>query len=281
MVLCGNAITIDHFSKESKDMDSQFSPFDAPLQGSKKIVDVPYEEIHDTPPSQAGGSTFSSEPSPKDAPPFEVPNYDDVPTADMGDFGGGIDGDTSSGDDDTIAPPDGFNKEFSQYTAKWLVDIYFKLFLTGVKEYAKIDRREVQKAVHDGLIDERFLKFVDEANDNVENELNISDEEKEFIIEPLQFLLDQKKIQFKPEYMVLASLVIVSGSVFMNAQDIKNQNAMVIDKIVEESKNIRQDKTPKSQPEKEEPTPTASMEDFTLQNESGEAEFVDVEVVRD
>ena len=262
-------------------MDSQFSPFDAPLRGSKKIVDVPYEEIHDTPPvTPPGGSTFSSEPTPTDAPPFEVPNYDDVPTADMGDFGGGLD-EPSSTDGDTIAPPDGFNKEFSEYTAKWLVDIYFRLFLTGVKEYAKIDRREIIKAIHDGLIDERFLRFVDEANDNVENELNISDEEKDFIVEPLQFLLDQKKIQFKPEYMVLASLVIVSGSVFMNAQDIKNQNAMVIDKIVEESKNIRQDKTPKSKPKEEEPTPTASMEDFTLQTDSGEAEFVDVEVVRD
>lgn len=264
-------------------MDSSFSPFDAPLKGSKKIVDVPYEEIHETPPADPGASTFSSTPPPQDAPEFEVPNYDDVPTADMGDFDNF--GETPSsggmgGSDDTIPPPDGFNKEFSTYTAKWLVDIYFKLLLTGITEYAKIDRREIQKAVHDGLIDERFLKFVDEANANVDNELTISDEEKEFIIEPLQFLLEQKKIQFKPEYMVLASLVIVSGSLFMNAQDIKNQNAMVLDKIVEESRNIRQNK--KEPTPTEEPKPTASMEDFTLQNDSPvDAEFVDVEVVRD
>ena len=262
-------------------MDSQFSPFDAPLRGSKKVVDVPYEEIVDAPPASPGGSTFSSEPPPTDAPTFEVPNYDDVPTADMGDFGGFDEGGATDTKDETIAPPDGFNKEFSEYTAKWLVDIYFRLFLTGVKEYAKIDRREVVNAVHSGLIDERFLKFVDEANANVDNELSISDEEKEFIIEPLQFLLDQKKIQFKPEYMVLASLVIVSGSIFMNAQDIKTQNAMVIDKIVEESKNIRTTKSSEKKQKTDEATPTASMEDFTIQNDSGEAEFVDVEVVRD
>jgi len=272
--------------------NEKFSPFDAPIKGSRKIGQdqkVPVEEINSNefseqkqqpppqqPPQEDVGQDHTTATPPKDAPEFQIPKFDDVPEADMGSFGseeatveeGGEDAEKGG----TTDVPESFSTEFSEYTAKWLVDIYFRLFIAGIKEYAKIDRTEVLKAVNEGYIDSKFIKFIDEANENVDSNVEISESEKEFIIEPLKYFLEIKKIQLKPEYMVLISLVIVSGSIFMNAQDLKSQNREVLDKIIEESRNIRE-KKPSSQPRPStEPPPEPAAEDvqeFTEEKATG------------
>jgi len=269
--------------------NEKFSPFDAPIKGSRKISpdqSVPVEEIGSdefqqpktAPPSPSQediGRDPTQKAPPQDAPEFQIPKFDDVPEADMGSFGqeeatideGGEEGEASG----TTEMPEGFSEEFSEYTAKWLVDIYFRLFIAGIKEYAKIDRTEVLKAVNEGYIDSKFLKFIDEANENVDSNVSISEDEKDFIIEPLKYFLKIKKIQLRPEYMVLISLVIVSGSIFMNAQDLKSQNREVLDKIIEESRKIR-NKTPSSQPKPPEASaepPPEDVEEFTETQATG------------
>ena len=269
--------------------NEKFSPFDAPIKGSRKISSdqkVPVEEISSNefseqkqpPPQQPQedvGQDHTQKAPPQDAPEFEIPKFDDVPEADMGSFGAeeatvdeeGDEGEKSG----STEMPESFSSEFSEYTAKWLVDIYFRLFIAGIKEYAKIDRTEALKAVNEGYIDSKFIKFIDEANENVDSNVSISDDEKNFIIEPLKYFLEIKKIQLRPEYMVLISLVIVSGSIFMNAQDLKKQNREVLDKIIEESRNIRENKPP-SQPKQPDPSPEPEPEDvqeFTEEKATG------------
>jgi hypothetical protein len=120
------------------------------------------------------------------------------------------------------------------------VDIFFRLLIAGFQQYAKIDKVEIIKAVDDGYIDARFLKFVDEANDNVEKSINVTDDEKKFVIEPLKYFLEVKKIQLKPEWMFITGLLMVGGGMFIKAMDIKNQNKAMLDKIIKESAAIRE-----------------------------------------
>lgn len=224
----------------------EFSPFNAPVQGSKKVPEVEnvsFEEISES--EVTGEPPPIQEPPPQDAPEFNIPEYDDVPEME-GDFGGDFEeqvddssGDSSSASGEGTEVPEEFSKEFAEYTAKWFVDIYFKLFIAGIKEYAKIDRTEVMKAINQGIIHPSYLRFVDEANENVDSNVHVSEDEKEFITEPLKYLLEVKKFQMKPEYMVLTSLAIVSGSIFMNAQDLKKQNRELLDRMIQETDNLR------------------------------------------
>ena len=202
--------------------------------------------------------------------------------------GGGNKADSSTVDS-------GFAKEFSEYTAKWLVDIFFRLLIAGFQQYAKIDKVEIIKAVDDGYIDARFLKFVDEANDNVEKSINVTDDEKKFVIEPLKYFLEVKKIQLKPEWMFITGLLMVGGGMFIKAMDIKNQNKAMLDKIIKESAAIReQERMSKSESNYKkrntEPNFAENIENFvppvntssnnsnfTSPKSSGGVEIVDVE----
>lgn len=231
---------------------------------------------------------------PKDAPTFEIPKFDEVPNADInsGGFGGGdplAPGGASSGGGGGKGPgnggsgsasdgtkvDNGFAKEFSEYTAKWLVDIFFRLLIKGFQQYAKIDKAEILKAVNDGFIDPRFIKFVDEANSNVEKSINVSEEEKKFVIEPLKYFLEVKKIQLKPEWMFITGLLMVGGGLFIRAMDAKNENKVMLDKIIKESAEIRKNNEAKRADERygkrgQEPTFGERQQDFTNPNDGGQ-----------
>lgn len=218
-----------------------FSPFSAPLREKKKdevkFEEIPESELHE---GETGGEGKKNPNNPQDAPEFIPPVFDDIPSADFGEEGEeGEENEEEEEESHETEVPDAFSEEFSEYTAKWLVDIYFRLFLAGVKQYCKIDRSEVLKAINEGYIHPKFLKFVDEANDNVDDNIKITDDEKNFIIEPLKYFMKIKKIKLKPEYMVLTSLVMVSGSIFMNSMDLKEQNRTILDKIMKESSDIK------------------------------------------
>ena len=236
--------------------DMSFSPFDAPVKetNTNKTTDgIKIEQITD---AELGGRPGGDVPKPKDnpndVPEFKIPNFDDVPFSDLGGQGGGgnpfseqpsgMGGGGGGGQSTSSAQiPDGFAKEFSEYTAKWLVDIFFRLLITGVKQYAKIDKSEILNAVNKGLIDSRFLKFVDEANDNVDKNVKVTDDEKAFVIEPLKYFIQVKKVELKPEWMFVTSLLMVSGNVVLQAIDLKKQNKQLIDQIISESQKIRED----------------------------------------
>jgi hypothetical protein len=190
--------------------------------------------------------------APKDAPVFEIPKFDEIPNIDANGFGGadpfapgsgsgGGNGQNSSSGSraEEVKVDNAFAKEFSDYTAKWLVDIFFRLVLAAFRQFAKIDKSEFVKAVQDGYIDERFLKFVDEANDNVDKSINVTDDEKKFVIEPLKYFLEVKKVQLKPEWMFLVGILMVTGGLFIKAMDIKKDNKALLDKIIKESAKIR------------------------------------------
>jgi len=234
-----------------------FSPFEAPVKEPKvnkteTSGGIKMEPITD---AELDGKKADI---PKDAPTFEIPKFDEIPNAPLGSGGfgagdpmapgasnsgggGGAGNGSGSGTaSDGTKVDSGFAKEFSEYTAKWLVDIFFRLLIAGFQQYAKIDKVEIIKAVNDGHIDARFLKFVDEANDNVDKSINVSDDEKKFVIEPLKYFLEVKKIQLKPEWMFITGLLMVGGGLFIKAMDIKNQNKVMLDKIIKESANIRE-----------------------------------------
>ena len=265
-------IFTNHFTKQQNmntdETGGGFSPLDEPVVETKKkstSSDVPYEKI---PESEVSGEAT------KDAPEFKLPNYDDVPSTevpfDEPKSGGEAPVEEQKQEETKI--PDNFSKEFSEYSAKWLVDVYFRLFVAGVKQYSKIDKAEVLKAVNAGVIRPEFIKFIDEANDNVDDNIKVSEEEKEFIIEPLKYFLQVKKIQLAPEWMVLTSLAMVSGSIFLNAMDIKEQNKAIIEKIVKESTKIRDEEK-----RKEKKKAPQNVEDVTEEKTSDGAEFHNAE----
>lgn len=238
---------------------SDFSPFDAPVQepNSKKSdpSGIKMEKITD---AELDGNKGSAD-MPKDAPVFEIPQFDEIPE---GKFDGGFQGDpfapggdrgdtknSGSGEKSESTKVDNaFAKEFSDYTAKWLVDIFFRLVLAAFRKFAQIDKSEIVKAIEQGFVDERFLKFIDEANENVEKSINVTDDEKKFVIEPLKYFLEVKKVQLKPEWMFLVGLLMVTGGLFIKAMDIKKDNKALIDKILKESADIKAQKSgsPKS-----------------------------------
>ena len=238
-------------------MADEFSPFDAPVKEPSTLKTDPsgikMEKITD---SELDGSRKVD--APKDAPVFEIPKFDEIPNIDSNGFGGadpfapgsssgggnGMGGGGNSGGGskaEEIKVDNAFAKEFSDYTAKWLVDIFFRLVLAAFRQFAKIDKAEFVKAVQDGYIDERFLKFVDEANDNVDKSINVTDDEKKFVIEPLKYFLEVKKVQLKPEWMFLVGILMVTGGLFIKAMDIKKDNKALLDKIIKESAKIREE----------------------------------------
>ena len=239
--------------------DMSFSPFDAPVKepNTAKTSDgIKIEQISD---AELGGKPGGEVPKPKgdspnDVPEFKIPNFDDVPEGNFGSpstqnpfsddpmMGGGGNGGGGSSSTSSAEIPDGFAKEFSEYTAKWLVDIFFRLLITAVKQYAKIDKSEILNAVNQGLIDARFVKFIDDANENVDKNIKVTDDEKAFVIEPLKYFIQVKKVQLKPEWMFVTSLLMVSGNLVIQAIDLKKQNKQLIDQIINESQKIREEK---------------------------------------
>lgn len=231
--------------------DFEYSPFDAPVKDPHKIKSetsggVKMEEISDF---ELDGKKIDV---PGDAPTFEIPKFDEIPNANLGgggdpfapgsgnSGGGKSPGSGNSGGDGTKVE-NGFAKEFSEYTAKWLVDIFFRLLIAGLCQYAKIDKAEVQKAVTDGFIDGKFLKFVDTANDNVDKSINVTDDEKKFVIEPLKYFLEVKKVQLKPEWMFITGILMVGGGLAIKAFDIKKQNKAMLDQMIKESAKDREE----------------------------------------
>jgi hypothetical protein len=243
------------------DIDNGYSPFDAPVREPKTTKPtetsggIKMEQITD---AELDGNKNIND-IPGDAPTFEIPKFDEIPNmpgtgpgdpfapggsgSGGGKSGGGSNGGggNDSGGGGGTKLNDGFAKEFSEYTAKWLIDIFFRLLIAGFTQYAKIDRTEILRAVNDGFIDQKFLKFVDEANDNVDKTINVTDDEKKFVIEPLKYFLEAKKIQLKPEWMFITGLLMVGGGLFIKSMDVKNQNKALLDRVIKESAKMRED----------------------------------------
>lgn len=260
----------DDFNVEGaggEQQDVPFSPFNAPVVDKKgpggSVPDgVKMEEISEaeatgqqeeiqsggeggtiddgTPPGgNPGAAPPPPPPPPMDAPVFTPPNFGDVPNADIPPADDPLSSDDPGGSGGTTKVPDGFGKEFADYTAQWLVDIFFRIFLQAVRTYCKIDRTEVLRAINQGLIHPKFLGFIDKLNKKADVEIDVTDEEKKFIIEPLKQFIVIKKIEVKPEWMMLGSLVMVAGSIAMRAHDLKNQNAELLQQLLKESAEIR------------------------------------------
>lgn len=240
--------------------EHEYSPFDAPVKepvtlkkqetsGGVKMEQITEAELG------GGNSNTAKIDEPLDAPTFEIPTFDEIPQNGSGDpfapgssnsqssssGGGGGKGGGGNTSSEGTKVDNGFAKEFSEYSAKWLVDIFFRLLIAGFVQYAKIDKIEVIKAVNEGQIDGSFLKFIDEANDNVTKTINVTDDEKKFVIEPLKYFLEVKKVQLKPEWMFITGLLMVGGGLFIKAQDVKNENKALLDKIIRESQKIREE----------------------------------------
>lgn len=244
--------------------DSEYSPFDAPvkepvtLKKQETSGGVKMEQITEAELNGGGGAKVDE---PLDAPTFEIPKFDEIPPAGGGGggfgagdpFAPGSANDTSSGggnkggggggtsSSEGTKVDDGFAKEFSEYSAKWLVDIFFKLLIAGFVQYAKIDKIEVIKAINEGQIHPSFLKFVDEANNNVTKSINVTDDEKKFVIEPLKYFLEVKKVKLQPQWMFIVGLLMVGGTVFLRAKEVKDENKALLDKMISESQKIREE----------------------------------------
>lgn len=244
--------------------NSEYSPFDAPVKEPKTLRPetsggMKMEEITD---AELDGKKADTQPT--DAPAFEIPKFDEIPnmpggggfgqgdpnapgSAGSGPAPGSAGGGSSTAGDGTKVEP-GFMKDFSDFSAKWLVDIFFRLLVNALRQFAKIDKAEVTTAINQGFIDPRFLSYVDEANDKADKKIYVTDDEKKFVIEPLKYFLEVKKIQLKPEWMFITGLLFVGGSVAMRAWDLKQQNKELLDHMIKESAKWReQDRVKNSQ----------------------------------
>lgn len=257
--------------------DQGFSPFDAPKKevhgpttdnSGMKTDRITDSELdgggikvggQNPPPNNnpSGSNYFTAnqppphkpEPAPTDVPEFTIPKFDEIPGSSIppltdqppgfGSGGAGKGGGGNNGGPSTKVDGE-FAKEFGAFAAKWIVDLYFRFLLMGIKSYAKIDRSEILGAIRAGNIDQRFLKHVDQANRDVEDKIYVTDEEKKLVTEPLKYLIEVKKINIKPEYMSIGGLVMVSAIVAMRSVDIKKSNKELLDKIMEESAKIRE-----------------------------------------
>ena len=235
--------------------ENDYSPWDAPVKEPKTLRPetsggIKMEEIKD---AELDGR--KNEPPPTDAPEFEIPKFDEVPDSKLGNGGdpnapGGGNPFSSSSNSSSNSGGDksedkkydaSFMKEFSDFSAKWLVDIFFKLLVGALKQFAKIDKAEVITAINQGFIDARFLKFIDEANDKVDTRIFVTEDEKKFVIEPLKYFLEVKKIQLKPEYMFLTGILFVGGTITMRAFELKKENKELLNQVIKESAKIRED----------------------------------------
>lgn len=225
----------------------EFSPFDAPVKDVKpNSGGVKIEQITD---AELDGKKTDI---PKDAPEFVIPDFDSIPNAETGSKG--PDPFAPGSADDPFTPPGGkggsggsggtnidpgFQKEFTEYTAKFLIDIFFRLLVAGLCQFAKIDRKEILVAIDEGHIDPKFLQFVDEANVNVEREISVSEDEKRFIIEPLKYFMEVKKVQLSPGTMVGLAFLMVTAKMGIKAWEVKQQNKAILDRIIKESSEIK------------------------------------------
>lgn len=237
--------------------NSNYSPFDAPVKEPKTLRPetsggMKMEQITD---AELDGKKDSG-PPPTDAPAFEIPNFNEIPNmggeggfaadpnapgsgpAPSGGGSGGSGGGGTAGDGTKVDP--GFMKDFSDFSAKWLVDIFFRLLVNALRQFAKIDKAEVTRAVELGQIDARFLTYVDDVNDKADKKIYVTDDEKKFVIEPLKYFLEVKKIQLKPEWMFITGLLFVGGSVAVRAWDMKQSNKELLDHMIKESAKWRE-----------------------------------------
>lgn len=232
---------------------------DAELDG-KQPGQNPFGPTNPNQPNQGGGFGFGGGAGtnldmPKDAPEFIIPNYDEIPTGGFGNptdpkipgsggggAGGGGTNNPGAGTQNgnaNIKVDDNFSKEWAEYTAKWLIDIFFTLLVMGLQRFAMIDRSEFIGAVNSGLIDKKYLRYMEEANENTKSKIFVTDDEKAMVVEPLKKMMEVKKISVKPEYMVFGSLAMVGISVGMRAMDIKKANTELLDRMIRESAEDR------------------------------------------
>lgn len=271
--------------------ESEYSPFDAPVRELKTLKPetsggIKMEQI---PESEVSGEQKPDIPT--DAPTFEIPTFAEIPSSNSGENPGFGQGDpnapgsssatsssggggnnagtggpkTGGGSSEETKVDPAFAREFSEYTAKWLIDIFFKLVIGAFVQYAKINTVEVKKAINEGSIDPFFSKFIEDANYKVERDLKVSEDEKKFVIEPLKYFLEVKKVQLKPEWMFLTSLAMVTGSIAIKAHGIKTENKVMLDKIIKESQERRaagQTNSDKRTPEYREETRDFSSVEF-------------------
>ncbi len=262
--------------------NENFSPFDQPKKEARvpgmtdntgmKIEHINDDHIDGPKPGGAAPATPFDD-GPKDAPVFTVPNFDQVPNAEIppstgGGNSGGGGGSSTSGSGTKMDPE--FTKGLSEFTAKWLVDMYFKLLIMGLVSYAKINKTEVMAGVKEGYIEEKFVKYVEQCNKNVESGITVTDEEKNFIVEPLKYFLEVKKVNIKPEYMFLGGLVMVSGQVFFRANEIKKQNKEILDRIIAESAAIRNSGRSRASNDAPEQRESFNGPTFSVQNDRAE-----------
>ncbi len=99
----------------------------------------------------------------------------------------------------------------------------------------------------------------------------MSESEKKFVIEPLKYFMEVKKIQLKPEWMFLTSLLVVSGSLFMSAMDVKKQGKTILDRIIKESADIKaQNQYAQPGARKQGNNPEETVHEFNQDNYSGQ-----------
>jgi hypothetical protein len=162
---------------------------------------------------------------------------------DDGGEGDGEGGDSSENKEEADEPKEadtGMTDEFAQFTAKWLVDVYSQTFCMFLKNYSKIDKKTVYEAILSGHLDERFLKHIETANAKVDKEITFTEEQKKFIVEPLTRFVKVNKVKVPSGLQLLIGLGVVSGAVFMTANDLRKDNEYLLNRIIQESQKIRE-----------------------------------------
>ncbi len=238
-------------NENANNANPSFSPFDPPVKEVKKPVTdntgMKYENISDKEldGNKGGGNNIFDNKGtdiPKDAPEFTVPDFDKVPNSEIPPLtdspkpGSGGSGSKT----ESTKIPDDFQKEFTGFMAKWLVDLYFKIGIIAIKSYTKVDKSEFRKLVDNDEMDPKFERAVDEHNRKLENQEWVTEDEKKFIIEPLKYFIEVKGIKMKPEYMFLGGLVVVSAAVGFRAYECKKDTKDLIERMLKDSAKTRE-----------------------------------------
>lgn len=154
----------------------------------------------------------------------------------------GIGTDSSSADSSSSEGTEtGMTDEFSDHTAKWLVDVYAQTFCMFMRNYAKIDKKTVYEAILAGYLDERFLDLIEDENAKVDSRIKMTDEQKKFIISPMKNFVQVNKIKVPTGLQIIIGLGVVSGTIFMSANDLRKSNEFLLQKIMQESQRIREE----------------------------------------
>ena len=135
--------------------------------------------------------------------------------------------------------PGGVSEKVNLSTAKWLLDMYADIYCMFLRNYAQIDKKHVYEAILNGYLNEQYLKIIDEANKKADTAITITDEQKKFILEPLQEFITIHKIKIPPGIRVIIGLIAVSLSVFIVANEIRKDNEFMLKNIILQSQKKR------------------------------------------